>query len=186
MKIITLTTRQIEKIKKSIMYNMNAISYMTSNFDDFVEDDVVVLNFEYCNFIMEITYTYDEEEDPDGFHFKILSTSEHHNYLDFWTMLNPTQEDIITQLDTAISKFKPLKFCDCNRRITNEDFDLCECCYVNTTNNEEKCPICLENGMGLWVRNGGCRCVNYYHKKCLDVVSRCPTCRSNITSQEFL
>lgn len=186
-KIIDLTEREKQKIKRAMVYNLDKINECISNFDDNCDDNATVrINFCGCNFFLEFGRSFDEkgeEDEPIGFNYEIR---QYFTFITFFDFSVKFEEDIMDILDEQIKKFKPLRFCDCKSKIFNDKFDLCESCYINICENEDNCPICLEHGLAIWVKNTVCLCKHYYHKNCFSKVKKCPTCRVPIGSFKYL
>lgn len=65
-----------------------------------------------------------------------------------------------------------------------DNTEVCYDCFMEYTSRNEICPICLNNGAGVWKKNKNCHCREYYHFECIRRVDICPTCRKPITEYD--
>lgn len=91
----------------------------------------------------------------------------------------PDATDLIEVMENRLKYFVEFRICDCGK-IIEGDQDICDRCYAYECENEENCPICLENGSGTWINFKACECKCWYHISCVKTVSLCPTCRKPI------
>ena len=92
--------------------------------------------------------------------------------------------DILHSLEVSLQDFKPKKLCDCGIFFTSK-FQVCLRCYMYTQHQEDNCIICMENGLGIWVKNNDCECKINLHYECMMKVKKCPTCRLDYEPGNF-
>lgn len=183
---LDITERDFEIIYRSVEYHIDRIlKYVnddnhydiTVNFPTYGKIDVelcISRSEEEENVIDKTLYFNDKKTEHILFHLDLVELEEE---------VPCTENKILELLKNAIKDYKPQRFCDCHIPIMNPKYEVCCRCYSYETNNPEACPICLENGVGVWVKSKKCNCNYYYHQKCL-VVSKCPTCRHPINKYD--
>lgn len=175
---LALTEQNKEKLFRFFEYNTNNMIEIMN--DDDIDDD---LEWKCNDFRIWLRITYD---DDDNKVYEIDITLHTYHLFAFTIQKTDSMIQIIAKLTRGLYRYKTKKICDCGLLVTNNEFDLCSHCYVNFTDHDFTCPICLETEPGVWVKNKSCQCTNYYHYPCLKKVKKCPTCRCNMDGFRYL
>lgn len=104
-------------------------------------------------------------------------------FLDIALQLHQNNREVVM----SILEMEPSLF----NFVKKQDAEMCELVYnrrnynlkcTYTSTNEENCPICYEQGAGLWVQLRDCPCKQWYHLNCLkrwlNQCVKCPTCNA--------
>lgn len=191
MKSLRITEREIELIKRGFEYSCERLLNKFGNesvFDDDFNDFIIIKNH---SLRITVYSSQDEDKSEYDFDFSFDFFIEKKMFGKYYIMGNfqihkedINKQNILDELNKTLETLSPIKICECNEKITHSEFDKCFECYTYNTYMVDKCPICLENGEGVWVKNG-CNCKFYYHNKCLNECSNCPTCRKVIIKIEY-
>ena len=188
MKVITYSVRDWDIIRRAFVYDISLIAEAMKS-HDVVEDDKY--DSVYFKTIKSFSITANISDGlcikDTANHIEVFSYSFNVAEVDDYQYMSDNQREmyLLGKLTKYIEKFVEIRVCDCGKQIENNKHDQCFECYVYTTDNPECCPICLENGSTLWVRYSGCECKSYYHKKCLEKVKKCPTCRVHMSRNVY-
>lgn len=166
---VSLSDREKQKIIRLIDYNKPHI------YDVFINNGQIQLNVPSLSHVFREISLIVKNTAVTCCEFKIYIYSLEIIQIDLEDQCN-----IIEQMKEAVLKFKGVQICKCGTIYENTAFDICQDCHVLEMNMKSKCPVCLENGTGIWVENICCDCKYSYHRDCVLALTQCPTCRGTV------